>query len=311
MRSSITGYKDTDLLVLEILDDKSLFSVMQTNKAYSELPDSFFEKRTKQKYPYLAVYKPEYQTWKYFYIHNSYYIGKLKEEYDLDYVSFPGPNCKPEKIYKQLTRFICLDNTNYMDKNKERKEQKLREFKQRRINDVKKDFYIYQNKKDDLLKLLDEYDDPRIDVISEYLKMGDVKFLDILKKRYPNDYKNFVKYRREYDVGEAIKQLDFNFLDKHKNDFSIYHHLSTAIETGEINMVKYILSNITKKYGNYAKSIANAVSSASMWDDEALFKYLFDIVLSFKDPKLLKLIKRNIKDILICARYAKKYLKYF
>lgn len=314
MRSSITGYKDTDLLVLERLDDKSLFSVMQTNKAYSELPDFFFAKRMKQKYPYLAVFKPEYQTWKYFYIHNSYYIGKLKEEYDLDYVSFPGPDCKPEKIYKDLSRRICINTVNYVDNNKERKAQKLRELRIQFISNVRKDFYIYQNKKNDLLELLDKYEDFRTETITKYLELGDQEFLDILNKKYPYEYEIVLKYNyKDQNINQAIRQLDYQFLDKNKDNINKYF-ISEAPKSGELEMIKYILSNMSeteKKHEYYKDQVGYAVTNATAWDDETLFKYLFDMVLSFKDPVLLKSIKRDIEQTLICAPYAKKYLKYF
>jgi hypothetical protein len=95
-----TGGKDTDKYFLESLDDRELFTAMQTNKEYLKLGQDFFKKRMETRYPILSTRKPKNVTWFKYYIDNVFYIYKLKEDYNLDYYNIPS--FYPKTIYHRL-----------------------------------------------------------------------------------------------------------------------------------------------------------------------------------------------------------------
>ena len=68
---ALTGNKDTDILILEQLDDKDLFSICSVNKKSYELcnKEYFWRNRYIKKYGVKASqYKPKEKSWKNFYL---------------------------------------------------------------------------------------------------------------------------------------------------------------------------------------------------------------------------------------------------
>lgn len=98
----LTGGKDTDKIVLELLSDRDLFSLMQTDKKYLNLGQEFFKKRMERKYPLLSSKKPENMTWAKYYIEMVYYIAKLEEKHEIPYI--PSPNFDPEEFYNYVEK---------------------------------------------------------------------------------------------------------------------------------------------------------------------------------------------------------------
>lgn len=97
-------FSTKDIVSLKVLadnmDDQSLFTFCKTYKRFNEKickDDNFWYNRLKTKYPFLMIFNKN-QSWKEFYLKMSFYIGKLKEEFDIPYI--PSEVFNPETIYK-------------------------------------------------------------------------------------------------------------------------------------------------------------------------------------------------------------------
>ena len=104
----LTRSRDVDTYLLSRLDDKELFEILLLNKDFLKLGSAFFEKRLKERYPLLLKFKPEKMNYTKYYLSIVYYIAKLKEEYDIDYV--PAPSFNPKIFYyKLVNNYASLD----------------------------------------------------------------------------------------------------------------------------------------------------------------------------------------------------------
>lgn len=74
----LTGIKDTDLLILQKLDDEDLLQACLVNKAINRAckDESFWRNRSLEKYPLPSNYKLEKETWRYFYLKIVHYRSK-------------------------------------------------------------------------------------------------------------------------------------------------------------------------------------------------------------------------------------------
>ena len=99
--STLTSIKDLDKYLIEHLPDRELLLLMQTNKQFLQYGQDAYRKRILNKYPLLAKFKKENETWRRLYLEMIFYIAKLKEVYNIDYV--PAPSFNP--------RFFYLDET--------------------------------------------------------------------------------------------------------------------------------------------------------------------------------------------------------
>jgi hypothetical protein len=101
-----TGIKDTDRqILLNIQDDKELLNICSLNRYTNSLcDDNFFLNRMIKKYPQLQKRKPEKLNWKKFYLESIYYIEKLKEKYQFDFL----PTSEDPKEYYNF--FLKYDN---------------------------------------------------------------------------------------------------------------------------------------------------------------------------------------------------------
>ena len=75
-----TGIKDQDLIILDKLDDKSLFQLCKTNKYVQRFckDEDFWKERLFKNYGYAE--KNKNRTWKDFYLNIVYYDNKLKDD---------------------------------------------------------------------------------------------------------------------------------------------------------------------------------------------------------------------------------------
>ena len=326
----VTGNKDVDSIVLKKLDDKSLLSLLQVNKEYEALPDTFFEQRLQQKFPFLVRYKPSDISWKQYYLKNVHYIGKLKEEYDLDYVSFPGTSSKPEKIYKKLSQSICLQKLYVKDS------RKMKEIAREIIDNARMTFYIYEKRRNDILKILKERDDDSTthNIAEEVLNSGDLEFYEQLKKKYPFVTEEYMtKDPKKEILLKAIKQGDLSTLknnmpdilkeyekeyENFESDYVYYLKykdlLYEAVKSGELDVVEYIMFNISPKFietrKEYEKMIENAIVEAIIWDNPNIFNYLYKIVSSFKNKNnVISSLRKEVKNVAICIPDGEKYFK--
>jgi hypothetical protein len=84
----LTGLKDVDREVLKYVDDKQLLKICSIDKkTWNEVCDDWFLRRRLSKYPDIEKYKKEKESWKRFFLRAIYYIAKMKEKYQYDYIS--------------------------------------------------------------------------------------------------------------------------------------------------------------------------------------------------------------------------------
>ena len=106
MKIGFTQLKDTDRLILDAADDRTLLEILKVNRNLLILGEDAFKKRIQRSYPVLAKLKPYGMKWAKYYLDMVYYISKLKEEYDIDYI--PVSSFDPAGYYvsKQIQKNI-------------------------------------------------------------------------------------------------------------------------------------------------------------------------------------------------------------
>lgn len=78
----LTKLKDTDKIILSMLDDRDLLSACLADKNTNSLCDeTFFRNRIYEKYPNLVPFKTSDISWKNYYLKIVYYIDKLEIEH--------------------------------------------------------------------------------------------------------------------------------------------------------------------------------------------------------------------------------------
>jgi ankyrin repeat protein len=77
---NLTGVKDTDLLILQRLNDTDLLQAYLVNKAINKAckDESFWRNRSVEKFPLPSKYKPEKETWRRFYLKFIHYTNEYK-----------------------------------------------------------------------------------------------------------------------------------------------------------------------------------------------------------------------------------------
>lgn len=116
----LTKLKDTDRLILSMLDDKDLLSACLADKNTNALCDeTFFRNRLYEKYPNLVPFKSSNVNWKKFYLENVYYIDKLKE-YKFQFTK--QSNGTPKQYYEIISdkpiKRVLLLKIDHIIKNK-------------------------------------------------------------------------------------------------------------------------------------------------------------------------------------------------
>jgi hypothetical protein len=101
MKTGFTQLKDTDRLILEAVDDRTLLDVLKVNRNLLILGEDAFKKRMQLKYPVLVKSKPYGKKWTKYYLDMIYYINKLKEDYNIDYI--PVSSFDPAGYYVSKT----------------------------------------------------------------------------------------------------------------------------------------------------------------------------------------------------------------
>ena len=105
MKTGFTQLKDADRLILDAADDRTLLEILKVNKNLLVLGEDAFKKRMQQKYPVLAKLKPYWTKWAKYYLDMVYYINKLKEDYNIDYIpvsSFDPHGYLQSKQYEKI-----------------------------------------------------------------------------------------------------------------------------------------------------------------------------------------------------------------
>ena len=94
--------KDVDREILKHVDDRDLLNICKIdNKTWNSVcDDNFLRRRLTHKYPEIEKYKRENESWKQFFLRAIYYIAKMKEHYEYDYISGDL-----KKQHKLLTKY--------------------------------------------------------------------------------------------------------------------------------------------------------------------------------------------------------------
>jgi hypothetical protein len=96
-KDTIFGIRDLDKHLARYVNDKDVLNMI-VNKKYLELFDEqFFHNLLILKYPVLIRYKKK-ETWKTFYIKMTYYLSKLKKEFNFPYI--PHKYYNPIQLYR-------------------------------------------------------------------------------------------------------------------------------------------------------------------------------------------------------------------
>lgn len=100
--NKLTGMKDTDREILKNLDDKDLLRTCSIDKRmWNEVCDeNFLKRRLLGKYPDFEKYKLEKESWRQFFLRYVYYISKMKEDFQFDYMG--GDFKDQHKIFKDF-----------------------------------------------------------------------------------------------------------------------------------------------------------------------------------------------------------------
>lgn len=85
---SVSGLKDIDREIMSKMTDKDVLNFCAIDKrTWNEVCDDTFLKRRLSRYPGIDRYAKINETWKQFYLRTVYYISKMKEDYNFDYIS--------------------------------------------------------------------------------------------------------------------------------------------------------------------------------------------------------------------------------
>lgn len=210
MKSGFTSFKDTDTLILDAVDDATLLKILQLNQHLLRLGDDAFRRRMQQRYPVLAKLKPYNITWGKYYLSMVFYINKLKEEFDIDYI--PVSSFNPAGYY---TLKVIGQN---FDKN---------------LKDLGENMHMAE--------VLAEFGDEKLirDWIDKHRKYSHFIPAFLLK------YKNIPLFEKFYDPNSRNKTtFDPNFRAE-----QIFIFLEEAAESGDKNVLNYILDKMEFKIG--------------------------------------------------------------
>lgn len=99
--------KDIYSKLTEYEDNKTVLSMLSVNKKFND--PEFFKSIFSKRYPQLVKYKTDDEDWKQFYLIMIYYISKLNEDFDYDYINDAKYKIvkteNPEEIYNELMHF--------------------------------------------------------------------------------------------------------------------------------------------------------------------------------------------------------------
>ena len=82
------GSKDIAREILKYVDDKRLLKICSiSKKMWNEICNDDFLRKRLVKYPDIEKYKQIDETWRRFFVKSTYYISKMREEFEFTYTS--------------------------------------------------------------------------------------------------------------------------------------------------------------------------------------------------------------------------------
>lgn len=283
METGFTQLKDTDRLILDATDDRTLLEILKVNRNLLILGEDSFKKRIQRSYPVLAKLKPYGIKWAKYYLDMVYYISKLKEDYDIDYI--PVSSFDPASYYisKKNERNIAKDLNLLRDSSHMAEilaelgdETRIREWMNK-----------YTKYKDFVLAFLLKY-----------------KNISLFEKLYVPNTKPVKYFNPNYGVHQAFLFLEeaaesgdidiVNYvLKKFKSIFdhdelSAFNHLIIgSTKTGDIEMLSYITKMFPKQEIDFHELL-----------DAAASKGQIDFIRSFIQPENKKILLKHLPNII-------------
>ena len=98
---TITGITDIDRLILEKLDDKTLWEIRKINKFFLREVEKVFETKMRNLYPFLAKKKPFLLHWTKYYLENKYYINYIRRYFKVNFI-VQTPYFNPAALYRTI-----------------------------------------------------------------------------------------------------------------------------------------------------------------------------------------------------------------
>ena len=283
MKTGFTQLKDTDRLILDAADDRTLLEILKVNRNLLILGDDAFKKRMQQSYPVLAKLKPYGMKWAKYYLDMVYYISKLKEEYDIDYI--PVSSFDPAGYYvsKKNERKIALD-LNQLRNSIHTAEILVELGDENRIRE-----WMNKNSK---------YKDFVLAFLLKY------RNIPLFEKLYVSNNKPVKYFNPNYGVHQAFLFLeeaaesgDINVvnyvLSKFKSivdreELITFNHLVTgAAKRGDMEMLSYIIKMFPKQEINFHVLLEDAASKGRI-----------DFLISFIQPENKKILLKRFPYII-------------
>lgn len=227
----ITSQRDTDKLVLEKMDDRTLMDTMKANKSLLRMGEEIFRERLKNAYPLLYVKKPFLESYRNYYLKMMYYLGKLKEEFIVDYI--PAASFDPEALYRgfNIERKVFL-------KNRREFLEKLLPF-YAEIGDEKK---LLEIEVGATFKYVEEREALRRYILDNLIKYKHIDLFEKFAKMWNFDADDFYdSFNFIIQSGDKnVIQYFLNEYDYLDSDYNYEEGLLGAAEIGSIEMFEYV-----------------------------------------------------------------------
>ena len=267
--------KDVYLKIASEMDDKDVLSMLSVNRKFND--PKFFQQIMIQRYPLLIKFRKENEDWKQLYLRMVTYILKLKEEYDVDYITAPSFN--PKRVY-------------YDFKTQEGYDPEF--FEGYSFNEILK--YIGESGNEELIQEAIEDNDLNLEdgVLSgmNYLLDGIVKggHVELLRK-YGTKFRPgyfTIKYAVSSGNEDMIRYIENLFKETGKGDeeSALANKRKGAVESGNLDLVKryryidkkYLVEPITSK--DTGECFDHVFAEAGSFE---VFQYLLNNICDFDD----------------------------
>jgi hypothetical protein len=226
----ITSQRDTDKLVLQNMDDRTLMNTMKANKSLLKMGEDIFKERLRKAYPLLYTKKPFLESYRNYYLKMMYYLGKLKEEFNVDYI--PAPSFDPEALY----RGFSMNKKLYSNKSKIPILEHLIPFyteigdegKLLEIGNTGKLLAVREALRLHIVENLIKY--KQIDLFKKFAKLWDLDANDSFNYIIQSNDKNIIQY--------FLNKHDYLHDDENNN---YEEGLLGAAEIGSMEMFEYVM----------------------------------------------------------------------
>lgn len=110
--TKLTGSKDTDEHLLNLMSDDELLKVLTLNKDYKQLTDKAFKKRLDQLFPNWKDWKPEDMSYTRYYLGEQFFKKRLSERFP-NWIKWKPENMNYRDYYLSLVYYVALLKEEY------------------------------------------------------------------------------------------------------------------------------------------------------------------------------------------------------